>query len=628
VCRAGTDGQRRPDLLDSPWSAKTRIFEYGGRSFIPVPVSGGWDLVFANSTDQRLYRQKLGSEGVPGPLTPVPVRRAGLRFGDMSVDAINDRIVAVCERHEGDGTHGTVRRSLVAIPLDGSAAEDPGKMVVLARGYDFYHSPRVSPDGRRLVYVAWNHPNMPWDRTVLFESRFDGAGQPVRTQTLAAYPHSIMDPGFLRSGPHAGKIVVITDQRGWWQPAVVDGTTGETEFLSDVEADFTRPLWDVGLRSWVELSDGSLLVTPDQTPSRLWPDGSITPLDRRWTGYIDMAADADHIALVVGGDSSPTTVTISDAAMTRWRTVVPVHEANATPADPGPVRRLVAGIPCVFYPPEHHDHPLVGAPYVVWAHGGPTFQHPGLVAARTAYLTSNGIGVVAVDYAGSSGYGRRYRQQLVGRWGDADVADVVAVASALIHDGTFTAGRVGISGASAGGWTVLATLTTPGNPFSAGVSIYGVVDCRSLGMTTHDYESCYLPSLPTPGPAGWYDRPPIERSANLTAPVLLLQGADDRIVTPDQARAFATACATEAKACELVVFPGEGHGFRGLGTIAAALRAELDFYRRAFDWDPPLESPHPRSAADLVGEPWRRWDQSQPARTAAHQDDPSNEATP
>lgn len=597
VCTSDAAGHA-VDLLPAPWNARTRVHEYGGTSWLPVPGPNGsptWDLVFANYADQRLYRISSAAGAVPFPLTPPPESEAGLRYADLHLDERRSRLLAVRETHHGDGRNGTVTRTLVAVPLDGSAGPDGSAIIDLLLGHpgaDFLAGPRLSTAGDALVWISWNHPDMPWNSTAVRLARLDHAGAVTAIQQVAGGPGvSVVEPGFLPDG----SLLFLTDESGWWQPVVRDARTGGTRILSTIDADFAPPLWVLGHRSWASVPGGRLLVRPNGRPSYLDTfTGELTPMDPEWTAVSDLVCDrSGRTALIVGGDTRSAAVVLVDPAGSRRTVRSAVDEELPTEYLPMPVEKMVGAVHAVVYPPTHPAHTAAPgtAPVLITIHGGPTSQHARTLSSTTAYFTSRGFAVAAVDHRGSTGYGRPYRDALDGNWAQLDIEDAITVARGLLTDGT--AGSALISGGSAGGLTVLGALTTVGNPFAAGASYFGIGDLTALVTSTHDFESRYLDRLLGTDPAVLQERSPLRHADRLATPVLLLQGGKDPVVTPDQAESFAAACAAKGVPHALIVFPEEGHGFRAADARTTALEAELAFYGQVLGFDTPGVPPIP-----------------------------------
>jgi dipeptidyl aminopeptidase/acylaminoacyl peptidase len=629
VVRCDPDGTLTV-LLPPPWNARTRVHEYGGRSYLPVPAGAGNELpiVFANADDQRLYladSRVAGGTGAPVPLTPDPTTvlcparqsaqdagnqeedtgqatRLGakaLRYADFVLSPDQREIWCVREMHQ----RGKVTRAIVAVPLDGSGGTDPGAIRELVTGFDFFAFPTPSPDGRWLAWICWNHPNMPWDGTELRIAPM-GDGVAGKSRLIkGSNRESVLAPLWRDNT----SLYVVTDWSGWWNIYEV-GIHGEPpQALYPVDEEFANPLWVLGARPFVLLGDGKLAVLHGRGGARLGL------LDPETSELIDMAvpftvfndglsADGMTIVGVGGAPREPNSIVQVDAVYGNF--TVLRAEAGSLPDRAylplpqhveleGPYGRVVHAL---IYPPSNPDvigPPQQAPPYVVWVHGGPTSHVTERLNLEKAYFTSRGIGIIDVNYGGSSGYGRLYRSRLNREWGVVDVADAKAAAKALARQGIADPARLGIRGASAGGWTALAAVTTGAvtDPvFSAAASHYGVSDLRGFTEQTHDFESRYLDGLI--GPLPGYDTVYIERApvghvnAN-TCPVLLLQGLDDPIVVPAQAESIAADLAAHGIRHAYLAFDGEAHGFRKAETITAALEAELSFYGQIFGFTPP-----------------------------------------
>jgi dipeptidyl aminopeptidase/acylaminoacyl peptidase len=593
-------------LLPAPWNARSRVHEYGGRSYLPVPArprdgaaaAAGQAIVFANYADQRLY---FAEASAPEPLTPAATDDGlgELRFADFILSADGQEVWCVQERHEA----GKITRSLVAVPLDGSAAEDPAAIRELVSGSDFFAFPTLSPDGSRLAWICWNHPRMPWDGTELRVAQISegvlGRGRLVK----GGMRESVLAPVWRNET----SLYVVSDWPGWWNLYQV-GLVGEpAQALYPAEEEFAEPLWQLGGRPYAVLGDGRLAVLHGQGGMQLGlldPEtGEIADLDLPFQEFRGgVSADGSTIVAVAGGPQTPLSVVLADAATGKSevlrRETEEMPEAGYLPV---PNQVLLEGhygrnVHALVYPPTHPDAVAPEGelpPYIVWAHGGPTSHAVGLLDLEKAYFTSRGIGVIDVNYGGSTGYGRSYRERLRMQWGVVDVEDVVAAGLALADKDEADRRRLGIRGASAGGWTALAAVTTQAarQPvFSATASYFGVADLREFAAETHDFESHYLDGLIGPLPGFEYvyaERSPAGHVTDATCPVLLLQGLDDPIVPPRQAESIAADLTAHGIRHALLTFKGESHGFRRTETIITALEAELSFYGQVLGFTPP-----------------------------------------
>jgi dipeptidyl aminopeptidase/acylaminoacyl peptidase len=623
VCQ-GADGVRR-DLLPMPWNARTRVHEYGGKSYLPVP--GGF--IFANFADQRLYRMAAGAPE-PVPLTAAPTASLADRFADFVLSPSGNEVWCVRERHgadrDGAGQDGAgrVTRAIVAVPLDGSAAADPGAVRVLVSGSDFYASPVPSPDGTRLAWICWDHPRMPWDGSELrIAAVSDGPVSDESQQQLimGGTAESVLAPAWRDDR----SLYVISDRSGWWNLYLADlqAHRGEPRALCPREEDFAGPLWQLGTGPYALLADGRIAVIHGSGETRLGvldpATGQLTDLDLPYTVFISgLAAIGRSVATIAGGPAVPMTVITVDipgpgqdpqAALTRElsRSMDSLPDAAYLPVPraarlTGPSGSVVHAL---VYPPAN---PAVAGPegerppYIVFVHGGPTAHVVPRLDLEKAFFTSRGIGIIDVNYGGSSGYGRAYRERLRGQWGIVDVADVMTAALALAQAGEADGKRLGIRGGSAGGWTALAAVTSgigltgepgaarQGGVFVAAASYFGVSDLRGFAAQTHDFESRYLDGLIGPLPESdslYTERAPVGHVNDATCPVLLLQGLDDPIVPPAQSESIAADLAAHGIPYAYLTFAGESHGFRKAESIAASLEAELSFYGQIMGFTPP-----------------------------------------
>ncbi|GGL22439.1 S9 family peptidase [Planomonospora parontospora] len=586
IVHRGADGVRR-ELLPPPWSARTRVHEYGGRSYAVVPGDGpgegaGRSVVFANLADQRLYLLAPGAE--PRPITPEPERAAGLRYADLTVR--DGQVWCVQERHDGgddgDGGDGKVSRSIVSVPLHGGA--EPRERV---SGSDFYASPVLSPDGEHLAYICWNHPLMPWNGTELRITRLaDGASWTVK----GGVTESVLAPQW-RDDRH---LYLVSDWSGWWNLYQVGIFGTSPQALHPAEEEFAGPLWQLGGSPYAVLDDGRLAVLHGQGELRLGlldpAAGTLTDLDVPYDGWLPaLAADGRTLAGIGYGPAVPQSVVRVDTATGRVeglrRDVDELPDIAYLPV-PRTVEiegRFGRRVHAHVYPPSNPEARGDGPPpYVVFVHGGPTGYSPTALDLKKAFFTSRGIGVIDVNYGGSTGYGRAYRERLRGQWGVVDVEDAIAAAEWLAEEGLADPARIAIRGGSAGGWTVMAACARSG-AFAGGVSYYGVSALGPFAETTHDFESRYIEWLVGPSdPALYGSREPLGQVAGVTCPMLLLQGLSDPVVPPAQSEAFADALAEHGVPCTYLTFEGESHGFRRAETRSAALAAELAFYQQIF----------------------------------------------
>jgi dipeptidyl aminopeptidase/acylaminoacyl peptidase len=584
------------DALPQPWHARTRVHEYGGKAWLPVPAEDGHgpSLVFAHWDDQRLYLLEDGRDE-PRPLTPDPAEPAALRYADPVLTSDGTEVLCLREAHRD----GQVIRHIVSVPLDGSAATDDKLIREVAGGSDFLASPRVSPDGGRIAWVAWDHPRMPWDGTELRVASLEG-GVAVSARTLLGGPEeSVLQPEWADDGT----LYAISDRGGWWNLHRVRVDSGEVQPLCSREEEFAFPMWLLGWVSYAVLRDGRLAVlhgTGTYSLGVLDPTtGALADLDLPFTVWSPTLAVGNEGVIGVAGSAQepPTVVRVDPDAGVVERLRASTDRIPEPDYLPQPRSEALSGphgrmVHAHVYPPRN---PQVRAPeaasppYVVFVHGGPTAQSFPVLSLDVAYFTSRGIGVIDVDYGGSSGYGRAYRQLLNGQWGVVDVEDCVAAARALVDRGDADGARVAIRGGSAGGWTTLAALTST-DFFAAGVSYFGVADPLRFVQSTHDFESRYLDGLIGPLPQArevYAERSPLSHVDRLACPVLLLQGAEDEVVPRSQSLMFRDALATKRIPHAYLEFEGEQHGFRKESSIIAAHEAELSFYGQVFGFDPP-----------------------------------------
>jgi dipeptidyl aminopeptidase/acylaminoacyl peptidase len=637
MASAGPSHEPR-ELLAAPWNARTRVHEYGGRAYLPVPSAepGRFDLVFANFADQRLYRLSGASGGGPAPL-PLTPADAGFRFADLVLSPDGREIWCVREiSRPDDGRPETgfhvgggmkVKRAIVAVPLDGSAAEDSAAggtvggtaaaaIRTLVSGAQFFAFPTPSPDGSRLAWINWDHPRMPWDGTELRVGAATGGVTVAESALVIGGPsESVLAPRWRNEE----SLYVISDRSGWWnlyEAAAVVGATARP--LHPAEEEFAAPLWQLGGRPFEVLSDGRLAVLHGLGELHLGvldpATGSLDDMDLPGYRTVDaqLAVSGTAVAAVAGGPGTPWSVLRVQAGLPgrpggepevikRQPVFAPdpayLPDARPVQLSTGANGRVVHAL---VYAPANPDVTAPAGelpPFIVEVHGGPTSNSVPMRSMEKAFFTSRGIGIIDVNYGGSSGYGRAYRERLRGEWGVVDVADAMNAALALAAAGEADRARLGIRGGSAGGWTALAAVTS--GPaltgigeavFAAATSYFGVSDLRPFVTDTHDFESRYLDGLIGPLPAAdavYAERAPVGHVSPLTCPVLLLQGLDDPIVPPAQSEAIAADLAAYGIPHAYLAFEGESHGFRKAETLIACWEAELAFYGQVFGFTPP-----------------------------------------
>ena len=588
--RTLVSGSTGESVLPAPWNVRSRVMEYGGRPWAgAVPDGGGQPLlVFVHFDDQRLYLYRPGE--APRPLTP-----PGPRWAEPQLLLDRGEVWCVLEEFTGDAPTD-VRRVLAAVPLDGSAADDRAAVRELtAERHRFVTGPSLSHDGRRAAWLAWDHPRMPWDGTELLVGEVGADGNLHTVRTVAGGPTEAVAQVAWSADD---RLLYASDRSGWWNLYRDDVA------LCPREEEFAGPLWRLG-QNWFEPLDNGLIAVLHgrgaKTLGILDPEtGEIADAAGPWTEFsATLAVHGTRVVTVGAGPRSAHEVVELDTASGRARVVGTPHRDAVDPAYyPEPQVRTFAGpggreVHAHIHPPHHPGHRAPEGelpPYVIWAHGGPTSRTPLVLDLAIAYFTSRGIGVAEVNYGGSTGYGRAYRERLREQWGVVDVEDCAAVALALAEEGTADRARLAIRGGSAGGWTTAASLTGT-DVYACGTISYPVLDLTSWGAgETHDFESQYLESLIGPlaeVPERYVERSPSEHADRLTAPFLLLQGLDDVICPPAQCERFLARLDGRPVPHAYLTFAGEGHGFRRAETLVRALEAELALYAQVFGLDVP-----------------------------------------
>jgi dipeptidyl aminopeptidase/acylaminoacyl peptidase len=579
------DASSSRQVTPEGFNVRTRVHEYGGAPYIVV----GDTLFFANFADQRLHAQPL--EGAPVALTP-----AGYRYADL-VAVPGGGLIGVREDHSDPAD---VRNAIVAVS---GKTGDAGR--VLFGDSDFVASPSVSPDGRRLAWVAWNHPNMPWDDTRLYVADLSPDGLSRIEVVAGGEGESVMEP---RWGAD-GALYFISDRSGFWNLYVRRGA--RVEAVLPKAAEFAGPLWVLGQSNYAFVGDHHIVAVygdaeGDHLVAIELADGAAREIALPFKVLGDLRAlDERTVVLkLASGDQTAAvaTVDIHTGAATAIRRPSPVGIEPRYISHAKPITFSGAGgrdVHALYYAPVNGDFAAPAgekAPLIVQVHGGPTSQASAAFSLANQFWTSRGFAVVDVDYGGSSGYGRAYRQRLNGDWGVVDVEDVIAAVRHLVELGWVDPVRVAIHGGSAGGFTVLAALSQS-DVFKAGASFYGVADLGALARDTHKFESRYLDNLvgPYPEASAVYDaRSPLNHLDGFTAPLIIFQGADDPIVPPNQAHMILDALRRREQPVAYLEFAGESHGFRRAETLIACKEAELYFYGRVFRFTPADDLPEVR----------------------------------
>jgi len=584
-----SDG-RIEDITPDGFNVRTTVHEYGGGAYL---VNDGI-VYFSNFQDQRLYRQDAGT---PEPITPETSSR--VRFSDGRITADGAAMYCVRESHPEDG--GEAVNEIIRLLLDGS-----GEQAVIATGRDFYAAPRLSPDQRSICWLAWDHPNMPWDTSYLETADLDERGDASNTRVMAGHDGVSI---YQSDWGADGRLYFVSDESGWWN-LYVHGDGGEALPLAPMDAEFGHPMWCLGASTYGFLPDGRLLATWSKDAIAgigvVDPNGgSVTPIN---ISYTSLGASYGNVAIldsangprVVGMGASSragaavVSVSVEDGTSEVLKRGSTVTVDPAYLSDAEPISFSVSDSQtshALWYPPKNRE--FDGStdekpPLVVMSHGGPTSQTDGSLSMSIQFWTSRGIGVVDVNYRGSSGYGRAYRDALQGTWGLYDAEDCIAAARYLADRGLVDPERMAIRGGSAGGYTTLVALAFH-DVFAAGASYYGVADLTALAEETHKFESRYLDGLIAPYPEGkavYDERSAIKHVDGMSAPLILFQGLEDKVVPPEQAQMMADALRQKGIPFALLEFEGEQHGFRKAENAIRSLEAELYFYGQILGFEP------------------------------------------
>ncbi len=569
------------DVTPPPFNARTRVHEYGGGDYAAREGS----VYFSNFSDQRLYVRRDGA--APMAITPP----AETRYADPLIDDRRGRIICVREDHTVAGREAV--NTLVTINVNGK--DDCGR--VLISGNDFYSSPRLSPDGFQLAWLTWNHPNMPWDGTELWLGTLNEDGSIKTSKRVAGgINESIFQPEWSPDGA----LYFVSDGSGWWN-LYRFARSGAVEQVSNLAAEFGMPQWIFGMSSYSFASaDEIYCAYVEKGISKLGilnpATGQLTPQESPYTDIKFVRSTNQQVVMRVGSSSEAPSIVRIDRATHATEVLRRSSSLGIDPryfSDLRPIEFPTEGgltAHAFFYPPTNPDFEAPGGerpPLLVMSHGGPTSAAATALSLSIQFWTSRGIAVLDVNYGGSTGFGREYRERLKGKWGIVDVDDCVNGARYLVARGEVDANRLMITGGSAGGYTTLCALTFR-STFHAGASHYGVSDAEALAKETHKFESRYLDGLIGPYPEKreiYYERSPVNFSDRLSCPVVFFQGLEDKVVPPNQAEAMVAALRAKGIPVAYISFEGEQHGFRQAKNIKRALDGELYFYSRVLGFE-------------------------------------------
>ncbi len=598
LVRRGPD-DRTIDLVDQPYDVRSRVHEYGGGAFLVE----GQRVYFVHDLDQQVYERQPA--GAIKSVSSVP----GVRFADPAFDRLRQRLILVSEDHRRRDVEPV--NALSAIWLDGD-----GGPVVLESGMDFYAGPRISPDGSWLAWTAWNHPNMPWDGAELWVARFNRDGTLAERTRVAGGPvESVVQPMW----SPAGVLHFVSDRTGFWH--LYRWRDGRVEALTSGEAEFGRPHWTFANPTYGFATADRIICS--YVTREGWHLANLDTRTRRLEAFdlpythIEQVQVSEREAAFLGGSPGETTsVVVLDLASGASSVVTRSARVDIEPgylSSPSSIEfpttggRTAYGL---FYPPRNQDYVSPAGerpPLRVISHGGPTHAASRALQLTIQFWTSRGIAVLDVDYGGSSGYGRPYRERLNGSWGIVDVDDCINGARHLVDRGEVDGARLAIEGGSASGFTTLCALAFH-DVFQLGACYYGVSDLEVLARDTHKFESRYLDRLVGPYPQRsdlYRERSPIHHVERLSSPVIFFQGLEDRVVPPNQTALMVQALSSRQVPVACLTFEGEQHGFRRADTIRRSLEAALYFYGRVLGFEPadtlpaipiqhlPVRSPEP-----------------------------------
>ena len=567
------------DCTPSDFNVRTRVHEYGGGSFT---IADG-TIYFSNFTDRRIYRQT--ALGTPEPIVP----EGPMCYADYIIDRERGRLIAVREEHRPDAE---AINTIVSIN-----EHNPEDIQVLLSGNDFYSNPRLSPDGQQLCWITWNHPNMPWDSTELWVAPVNGDGSLGSPELIDGGPNiSIFQPEWSSDG----SLYFVSDRTGWWN---LYKFQQESQMpLCEMAAEFGLPQWVFGMTTYTLASANEIVCTYSQDGINYLAHlnattGKLKAIDTPYTSMSGPKVSGSQVLLIAGSANTPTSIVLLDLNSGEFEVLRKSSQLAIAPgylSEPQPVEfptEHELSAYGIFYPPKNQDYQAPEGelpPLLVKSHGGPTAATSSSLNLRIQYWTSRGFAFLDVNYGGSTGYGRQYRERLNGQWGVVDVDDCANGARYLGEHGFVDPNRLAIAGGSAGGYTTLCALTFR-DVFKAGASYYGVSDLEALATDTHKFESRYLDRLIGPYPEEkelYQQRSPIHSCDRLSCPVIFFQGLEDKIVPPNQAEMMVNALKAKGLPVAYIAYEGEQHGFRRAENITRTIDGEFYFYSQVFGFEP------------------------------------------
>jgi dipeptidyl aminopeptidase/acylaminoacyl peptidase len=573
------DGQ---EITPAEFNVRTRVHEYGGASF---HVAGG-TVYFSNFADQALYVQEVQSVDAPRRLS----KDDGLRYADCEHDGQRNRLICVREDHRGEGE---AVNALVSVAT-GSATSN-GEL--LWGDSDFVAYPRLNAQGTQLAWISWDHPNMPWDNVALWLADVDEHGGLVDPRRLnGAHDESVIQPAWADDGT----LYFLSDRSGWWNLHRFDGV--EIMAIHDTAAEFGGPLWGLGADYFTLVSAQAALVNFQNSEGEglgllSLESGVLTPIELPFSGYGSLQMAASKAFFLAGRGEAPGAIVEMDLATDRARIMMVAGDSVVDADDLSHAQAISFSTDngqtafAYYYPPVNSNFTAPAGelpPLLVLMHGGPTGATSASFGIAKQYWTSRGIAIVDVNYRGSTGYGRDYRQQLNGQWGVVDLQDAVAATQYLVEQGLADPHRLLIRGGSAGGYTTLSALAFT-DVFAAGANYFGVADLEALAKHTHKFESRYLDSMVGPYPEDidvYRARSPINALDGFDSPLITFQGLEDKVVPPAQSEMIYEAVKAKGTPTAYIAFAGEQHGFRKAENTIRALESELYFYGKVLGFKP------------------------------------------